>query len=139
MAKPRFEWTNWDSTDELTWAKESPTFNNLIPAGAVLDVDEFPSTPGEPVTIPSGTLVMRALADRDDGPWVPFDHTSYNSSTHEAFLTYHAIYDARNEDEVTLYRHGRIVAYNKLPGWDDLHADAKAAVHALYQTVYGAE
>lgn len=209
--------TDWSETRNPAWAKETPNHNNLVIAGAVLDVDAFAAglddaddvvvtTTAEavatattiavsalsgaipsgtvlnfgsglfaelsaaaaeaatsltvvalaatipdastatyagesagtdgPVTIPSGTLVMRLLTDRDDGPFVPFGD-AYDAGTHEAYLTYHGIYNATWDDEVTLYRHERVVAYNKLPDADD--SAVMAVVEALYQTVHAAE
>ena len=145
MAKPQIIFNDWTEERNPAWAKEAPTYNNLVIAGAILDVEEFTAAEDGRVEIPSGTLVMRALEDREDGPFVPFEpydsveETGYQADTHEAYLTYHGIYDARNNDEVTLYRHGRVVAYNKLPGWDDLDEGAQAAIHALYQTMHAAE
>ena len=220
MAKPGLVFSNWAGEDQLTWAKETPNFLNLVIAGAVLDVTAFiadldaaddvvATTTAEavatattiavtalsgsipsgtildfgaglfarltataaaaataltvealpatipiastatyvaasagtdgPVTIPSGSLVMRALVDADDGPFLPFDAGTFDDATHEAYLTYHGIYDANEIDEVTLYRHQRVVAVNKLPGWATLHADAQAYIRATYQTMNAAE
>lgn len=143
MAKPGMTFTTWTQERNPAWAKETPNYNNLVIAGAILDVDAFATAlgvaAGDPVTIPGGTLVMRALADRDDGPFIPFADAGYDATTHEAYLTYHGIYDANTNDEVTLYRHERVVAYNKLPDWDTTSAEAQGVIHANYQTMAAAE
>lgn len=211
MAKPQLVFNNWTETRNPAWAKETPNFNNLVIAGAILDVAAFEAALEDvvvttsaaaaagattlavnalsgpipvgtildftgagkfaqltaaaaagatsltveaiptalaagdtatyvgtdaAVTIPGGTLVGRTRAEAEaDAPFGP----AVVGTDDEVYLTYHGIYDARDNDEVTLYRHGRVVAYNKLDGWANLTAAEQTWIHDNYQTILAAE
>lgn len=81
----------------------------------------------------SGTLVGRTYAERAAGtafgPWAANDD--------EAYLVVYDVPDVTANNDVELYRHGSLVKENLLPGFDDLAADALAAIRAAYQTTRG--
>lgn len=216
MSRPMMTFQNWTGEFSPAWAKEAGTFNNLVVAGAVLDIDAFTSlqsggndvvvtTTAEaaaaattlavealsgailsgtmlyfgagdyarttadaaagatsltvealpaiiptaatatyagvddanaPVSLTDGTLVGRTRAEAEaNAPFGP----AVVASDDEIYLTYHDIYDLRAIDEVALYRHGRQVAYNKIPGWDGLTTAEQTWIHDNYQTLLAAE
>lgn len=66
--------------------------------------------------VPSGTLVGRTIAERDAGtgygPWTSGDV--------DGGLTVHDVFDADDDPEIALYRHGSLVAEKYLPSGQNL-------------------
>lgn len=84
--------------------------------------------------VPSGTLVGRTFAERDNGdPWGPANVAADD----EIFLTTREIADLSKETTTELYRHNKVVKENYLPGWADLGGTVKAKIRALYTCIGG--
>lgn len=87
-----------------------------------------------PITIPSGTVVGRTIAERDAGTaFGPAD-----ASDDEVYITCFDIYDSSINPDVDLYRPNSIVKENFLPGWAGLASGVKTKVRAAYVCVRGA-
>jgi hypothetical protein len=86
-------------------------------------------------SIPSGTFIGRTIVERDAGtgfgPWADGDD--------EAYLIAFDISDALINPDVELYRNGRVVKENFLPGWSTLPTATQTAIRARYTCVLGAE
>jgi hypothetical protein len=78
------------------------------------------------VTIPSGTVIGRTLAERDAG--TPFGPAV--ATDDEIYLTMFDVPDARIENDVELYRHGSLVKENFLPDYASM-STAAAEVQTL--------
>ena len=87
-----------------------------------------------PKQVPSGTLLGRTLSERDAstgyGPWASGDD--------EVFLLAFDVTDFTVVADCELYRNGRIVKENFLPGFSSWVAGAKTAVRSKYTCVRGA-
>lgn len=85
--------------------------------------------------VQSGTLVGRTFVERAAGtgfgPWAASDD--------EVYLVLHDVYDAAEDNDVDLYRNGRVVKENYLPNFADLSAGALTALRAAYATTRGAQ
>ena len=84
--------------------------------------------------IPAGTPIGRTLAERNASvPYGPAEATD-----DEIFLSYHDVTGATGNADVELYRHGRIVKENFLPGFAALPAELQAKLRSLYTMTTGA-
>lgn len=85
--------------------------------------------------VQSGTLIGRTFAERAAGtgfgPWATGDD--------EVYLLVHDVYDVSLNNDADLYRHGRVVKENYLPGFANLSAGALTALRAAYTTTRGAQ
>lgn len=121
------------------WAQEGG-YDNTMPGGAFLNIAEFAADFIDPATgrivIPDGTLVGRTYAERDAevgyGPADP-------ANDEQIFLTMTYISDGAQQDETPLYRHGRLVAENWLPGYDALDASRLAWIRQHYHCFIGSD
>ena len=85
-------------------------------------------------SLPSGTLIGRTYAERDAGtPWGP----AVVASDDEIYLTTRDIGDLTKDDTNEIYRHGKVVKENYLPGWADLPTATKTKIRALYACIGG--
>lgn len=97
------------------------------------DTATYTVTDAVPVTVPSGTIVGRTIAERDAG-------TAYgpaDANDDEVYIVCFDVYDATVNADVELYRPGSIVKENFLPGWADVAAGVKTKVRAAYTCVRG--
>lgn len=86
-----------------------------------------------PVTIPSGAIVGRTIAERENG-----DAFGPAVAGDEVYIVCFDVYDATVNADVELYRPGSIVKENQLPGWASVPAAVKALVRAAYTCTSGA-
>lgn len=103
---------------------------------ALDDNDEAIYSALNSITVPSGTLVGRTLAERDAN--APFGPAAYETDE-EIFLTAFDVADLNKSDDVELYRHGFTVKENYLPQWADFVAGEKAWLRANYQCIVGVD
>lgn len=93
------------------------------------------------VHIPSGTLVGRTYAQRAAGQ--PFHSVAYGGdgvvTDDETYLLAREILDAEADPECTLYRPGKLVYENFLPGWLTLPQGVRDHIRSRYETSIGAE
>lgn len=115
------------------WAADYGDRESLVPGGAKLVAADFPV--GEPVL--SGTLVGRSIADRDAGVGFGPASTTAGSEDAEIYLLFHDVTDLTIDTDATLYRHGRIVKENFLPGPPT--AEQLAVIRDLYTATVGAD
>jgi len=98
------------------------------------DTATFVVTDAVPVTVASGTVIGRTIAERDAGTaFGPAD-----ASDDEVYITCFDVYDASVNPDVELYRPNSIVKENFLPGWSGLASGVKTKVRAAYVCVRGA-
>lgn len=98
------------------------------------DTATFTVTDPVPVTIVSGTVVGRTLAERDAG-------TAYgkaDAADDEVYIVAFDVYDASINPDIELYRPGSIVKENFLPNWAGLAAGVQTLVRAAYICTRGA-
>lgn len=89
---------------------------------------------GTNVTIPSGTIVGRTIAERDAG-------TAFGpagASDDEVYIICFDVLNAAVNPDIELYRPNAIVKENFLPGWADVASGVKTKVRAAYVCVRGA-
>lgn len=86
-------------------------------------------------TIKAGTLIGRTFTERGNG--VGFGPANAAGPDDEMYLVAFDVTDAAMSPDVELYRHGRVVKENFLPGWSGLSAPTQAAIRARYQCVVG--
>lgn len=97
------------------------------------DTATFTVTDPSPVTVVSGTVIGRTIAERDAGTnFGPAD-----AADDEIFIVVNDVYDASINPDVELYRPGSIVKENFLPGWSGLAAGVQTDVRARYVCVRG--
>jgi hypothetical protein len=82
--------------------------------------------------VPAGTLVGRTYAERDDG--IGYGLADVDADD-QIFLVAFEVPDAVELDDIVLVRHRTKIYENKLPGWDDLSADAQAKIRELYDCI----
>lgn len=101
---------------------------------ALVSGDTASYNPDAPlVTVASGTVVGRTIAERDAG-------TGYGPAVDtddEIFILVFDVTDAATNPDADLYRHGGVVKENYLPGWAGLTANLQAKVRSLYTCVKG--
>lgn len=119
----------------------------LTPAGAgPIAVEDLPvAIPAASVAVyagvgkkslRSGILVGRTFDERDAStPFGPAD-----AADDEIYIVAFAVADLAKNNDLDLYRHGRVVKENFLPEWATISADAAllAKLRALYTTTKGA-
>lgn len=89
---------------------------------------------GTSVTVLSGTVVGRTIAERDNGDaFGPAD-----ASDDEVYIVCFDVYDVNTNADVELYRPNSIVKENFLPGWAGLATAVKTLVRAAYICTRGA-
>lgn len=81
--------------------------------------------------VPSGTAIGRTLAERDAS--TPYGPAA--AADDEIFLIYFEIEDVTHINDGVLYRHGRVVHENLLPGFASLASGVKDAIRANYTCV----
>jgi hypothetical protein len=84
-------------------------------------------------TVVSGSPVGRTIAERDAG-------TAYGpavSTDDEIYLLAHDVTDVNIDNDCELYRHGRIVKENFLPGWSAMATALQTKLRALYTMTRG--
>lgn len=85
--------------------------------------------------LPSGLLVGRTYAERDAStPYGVGDDTD-----DQLFLTAFEVWDAEQNNDIELVRHGTVIKENYLPEWATISADANllAALRAAYVCIKG--
>lgn len=123
-----FAGTKYARTSAFAAAGATTLAVYALPAG-IADNDEATSIKNAVITVPSGTLVSRTIAERDAGTgYGPFRDTDPASET---FLMF---FDSGNfrEWDFEPYRPGSQVYENYLPDWATLTATAKAMVRSRY-------
>lgn len=98
------------------------------------DTAPYIVTDAVPVTVASGTVIGRTIAERDAG-------TAYgpaDASDDEVYIVCFDVYDASVNPDVELYRQNSIVKENFLPGWAGLASGVKTKVRAAYICIRGA-
>lgn len=120
------------------WAQEGQKHDSVMPGGAILDPTAFgvayiDANTGKKV-IPHGTLIGRTYAERDAGTGygpadVALDEQIFLMTTH--------ITDVEDHNEVQLYRHGRLVAENWLPGYDTMATADLDWIREHYHCFFG--
>ncbi len=96
------------------------------------DTGEYAGT--EEIRIPTGTAIGRTIAERNAG-------TGFGpavSTDDEIYLVAVGVENAADIDEVNLYRHGRVVYENFLPGVATMDAGLLTALRGLYHMTLGA-
>jgi hypothetical protein len=101
---------------------------------ALVSGDTASYNPDAPlVTVASGTVVGRTIAERDAntgfGPAADTDD--------EIYIVVYDVTDVASNPDVDLYRHGGVVKENYLPGWSGFSANLKTAVRSRYTCVNG--
>ncbi len=89
---------------------------------------------GTTVTVPSGTVVGRTIAERDAG-------TAFGpagAADDEVYIVCFDVYDAIMNPDIELYRPNSIVKENFLPVWTALAAGVQTKVRAAYICTRGA-
>lgn len=108
------------------WAADYLSRDHLVPAPAMVDLDQFGG-----VAPASGTVVGRTFAEADAGakfgPAAALDE--------EVFVL---AFNASEYGEAVLYRPGSTIRINYLPGYDVLAAEVKALVRTAYNCIQGA-
>lgn len=89
---------------------------------------------GTSVTVLSGTVVGRTIAERDNGD--AFGPAA--ASDDEVYIVCFDVYDVNTNADVELYRPNSIVKENFLPGWAGLATAVKTLVRAAYICTRGA-
>lgn len=117
------------------WAGDYLGRESLIPGGARLDAAAFAADAEGRKGVPSGTAIGRTLAERDAG--AGFGPAA--ATDDEIYLTAFDVTDAARNPDVELYRPGRVVKENYLPGWADLAAELKTAIRERYTCTLGAD
>lgn len=98
------------------------------------DTASYVVTDTAPVTVVSGTVVGRTIAERDAGTaFGPAD-----ASDDEVYIVCFDVYDTSVNPDVELYRPNSIVKENMLPVWSALASGVKTKVRAAYICVRGA-
>lgn len=85
--------------------------------------------------VPSGTVIGRTLAERNAG-------TGYGlaaAADDEIYILAFDVTDASIDNDAVLYRHGRVVKENFLPGFAGLAGGLVTVLRTLYQMQRGAE
>ena len=116
------------------WQGDFGGREHVMPFPAMLDAAQFAANAGGKKYVPSGTLVGRTLAERDAG--AGFGPATV-ATDDEIYLTHRDVADAADSAETEVYRHGKVVKENYLPGFDALAAEVKAKIRALYACVKG--
>ncbi len=112
----------------LPWVGDELTREHVVAGGFMLHAADFPVNPSGTGRkyVESGTLVGRTYAERDAGAgFGPVD-----AADDEPYLLLYDVYDANENPEAALYRHGSLVYENKLPEGTDVEA-----VRANYDTL----
>ena len=89
---------------------------------------------GATVTVPSGTIVGRTIAERDAG-------TAYGpaaAADDEVYIVCFDKYDVSINPDIELYRPNSIVKETFLPGWAAIASGVKTKVRAAYVCTVGA-
>lgn len=89
---------------------------------------------GTSITVPSGTIVGRTIAERDAG-------TAFGpagAADDEVYITCFDRYDVNINTNVELYRPNSIVKETFLPGWAGIASGVKTKVRAAYVCTVGA-
>ena len=89
---------------------------------------------GTSITVPSGTIVGRTIAERDAG-------TAYGpagAADDEVYITCFDRYDVTINTNVELYRPNSIVKETFLPGWAGIASGVKTKIRAAYVCTVGA-
>lgn len=89
---------------------------------------------GTNVTVPSGTIVGRTIAERDAG-------TAFGpagAADDEVYIVCWDVLNAATNPDIELYRPNAVVKENFLPGWAAVAAGVKTKVRAAYVCVRGA-
>lgn len=141
VALPSGTVLDWTGTGELSKlsanAALGATSLSVVALDAAIesgDTAPFAVTDATPVTVPSGTVVGRTIAERDAGTaFGPAD-----ASDDEVYIVCFDIYDASINPDVDLYRPNSIVKENFLPVWSALASGVKTKVRAAYICVRGA-
>lgn len=89
---------------------------------------------GTTITVPSGTVIGRTIAERDAG--TAFGPAA--AADDEVYLVCFDVLDAVTNPDVELYRPGSVVKETFVPGWAGLAAAVKALVRAAYICTVGA-
>jgi hypothetical protein len=117
------------------WAGDFLDRNALVPGGAKLNPAGFAANAAGKKPVPSGTALGRTLAERNAGTgFGPAD-----AADDEIFLLALDVTDALVNNDCELYRPGRIVKENFLPGFGGLAAGVITALRDLYVMTRGAE
>lgn len=106
----------------------SLTVTALVTALVDADVAWYPGAGTLKVSVPSGTVVGRTIAERDAE--TPFGLA--DAADDETFILAFDIDDVNRNNDAVMYRPGSQVFEDKLPGWSGLAAGVQADVRAKY-------
>lgn len=124
----------------LPWVGDELSREHILAGGFMLHAADFSVNPvgSGRKYVESGTLVGRTVAERDAGrgfgPYSAGDSTATPAvpADDEVYLVLYDVWDAADDPETALYRHGSLVYEDKLPVGVDL-----AVVRANYETLGG--
>ena len=127
----------WSGRQQVSarWQGDFGGREHVMPMPVMLDPAQFAVDPttGKKY-VPSGTLVGRTLGERAAGQG--FGPATV-ATDDEIYLTHREVVDAAHSAETEIYRHGKVVKENYLPGFVALAAEVKAKIRALYACVQG--
>ncbi len=129
----KFEYTRAATT--ARWAGDFIGADSLVPFPAKVDAATVAALADGRKFVPSGTPVGRTFIERDAN--APFGLAA--DADDEMLLTARDIYDAAKNNDVELYRPGRVVKENFLPAFQTMSAAIKAKIRSLYITETGVE
>lgn len=98
---------------------------------ALVDADVATYKGVKKKVVKSGTLIGRTFAEAAAG--TPFGPAA--STDDQVYLLAFEVPDADKNREVELYRYGKLVKTNFLPGWSTMAAALQAKVRANYETI----
>lgn len=117
----------------LPWVGDELSREHVLAGGFMLNAAGFIADAQGRVEVPSGTLVGRTITERTAGTGfgpVAIDGTSGAATDDEVYLVIYDVYDAAENPECALYRHGSLVYEDKLPVGTDV-----SVVRSNYETL----
>lgn len=128
--------TDAEVRGDLGFLAEGVGSNDFIPGGGRVDASAYTADANGRKAIPAGTLVGRNRNETLYGPVAFTASTSVDDE--EVYISVHSVLDAADNPEIELLRHGTLIYFDKLPGWDSLDAAVQTWVHEHYHTVRSA-
>lgn len=120
----------------LPWVGDELSREHVLAGGFMLNAAGFTADAQGRVEVPSGTLVGRTMAERTAGtgfgPYSAGNPTATPAvpADDEVYLVIYDVYDAAENPECALYRHGSLVYEDKLPVGTDV-----PVVRSNYETL----
>lgn len=104
-------------------------------ATALVDNDQAIYAGTGSTHVPSGTVVGRTITERDASEGFGLA----DAGDDEIYIVALEVTDVTALDDVELYRHGRVVKENFLPGWSSLATAVQDLVREFYTCTRGAD